>query len=174
MTFIRQIQPQVIVTFDPTGIYGHPDHIAISQLTVAAILHAGDPHFRDATNAEPYRVSKLYYITPSQQQLTTYQAAFGELATQVDGVLRRAYGWEPWAITTRIDTRMHWKTAWKAVSCHQSQLANFHFLEQQPAEVHQQLWGYQTYYRAFSLVNGGRKLETDLFEGLTHNSDHFD
>jgi hypothetical protein len=28
------------------------------------------------------------------------------------------------------------------------------------------LWGYMTYYRAFSTVNGGRAIETDLFEGL--------
>ena len=28
------------------------------------------------------------------------------------------------------------------------------------------LWGSQEFYRAYSTVNGGRKLETDLFEGL--------
>ena len=173
-TSIRQIRPQVIVTFDPTGLYGHPDHIAISQLTMGAILRAGDPCFRNTTNAEPYCVSKLYYIAPTQQQLTTYQAAFGELGMQVDGVLRQAYGWEPWAPTTRIDARAHWQTVWQAISCHKSQLANFQILEQQPAEVHEQLWGSQTYYRAFSLVNGGRKVEIDLFEGLSDNSDFVD
>jgi len=31
---------------------------------------------------------------------------------------------------------------------------------------HQALWGSQEYYRVFSLVNGGRNQETDLFEGL--------
>lgn len=168
---IRQIRPQVIVTFDVNGLYGHPDHIAISQLTTAAILHAAAPHFRDATNAEPYCVSKLYYIALSQQQLAAYQQAFGKLVMQVDGIHRKAFGWEPWAITTRIDAREHWQKVWQAVSCHQSQLANFQFLDQQPVEVHEQLWGYQTYYRAFSIVNGGRKVETDLFEGL---SDHCD
>ncbi len=171
---IRRIRPQVIVTFDPNGIYGHPDHIAISQLTMAAILHARDRCFRGTTNAKPYCVSKLYYIALSQKQLDTYQAAFGELVMQVDGVLRRVHGWEPWAITARIDARMHWKTAWQAVSCHQSQLPNFRFLEQQPGEFHEQLWGSQTFYRAFSLVNGGRNVETDLFEGLPDNSDLVD
>jgi hypothetical protein len=37
-----------------------------------------------------------------------------------------------------------------------------------PAEHHQSLWGSQEYYRTFSLVNGGRTRETDLFEGLRH------
>jgi len=33
-------------------------------------------------------------------------------------------------------------------------------------EQHKALWGEQTFYRAFSLVNGGRAVEYDLFEGL--------
>jgi hypothetical protein len=33
-------------------------------------------------------------------------------------------------------------------------------------EHHRSLWGSQEFYRAFSLVNGGRRLESDLFEGL--------
>ncbi len=35
---IRRVQPQVVVTFGPDGAYGHPDHIAISQFTTAAIV----------------------------------------------------------------------------------------------------------------------------------------
>ena len=35
-----------------------------------------------------------------------------------------------------------------------------------PAEHHRALWGVQEFYRAFSLVNGGRAHESDLFEGL--------
>jgi hypothetical protein len=35
-----------------------------------------------------------------------------------------------------------------------------------PDEHHRNLWGAQTFYRAFSLVNGGREVERDLFEGL--------
>jgi hypothetical protein len=35
-----------------------------------------------------------------------------------------------------------------------------------PEEHHRALWGTQEFYRAFSLVNGGRTLETGLFEGV--------
>jgi hypothetical protein len=38
--------------------------------------------------------------------------------------------------------------------------------EESQNEYHRQLWGCQTLYRAFSLVNGGRKPESDLFEGI--------
>ena len=37
-SYIERIKPQVIVTFSPDGGYGHPDHIAIGQFTLAAIL----------------------------------------------------------------------------------------------------------------------------------------
>src|SRR5262245_45932960 len=35
---VRRLQPQVVLTFDPYGAYGHPDHIAISQLTAGALV----------------------------------------------------------------------------------------------------------------------------------------
>ena len=35
---LRRVRPDVVVTFGPDGAYGHPDHIAISQLTTAAIV----------------------------------------------------------------------------------------------------------------------------------------
>jgi hypothetical protein len=39
-------------------------------------------------------------------------------------------------------------------------------LEELTEEQQTALWGSQEYYRVYSSVNGGRKLETDLFEGL--------
>ncbi|HMO55644.1 MAG TPA: PIG-L family deacetylase, partial [Tepidiformaceae bacterium] len=40
---IREIRPDVVVTFGQDGIYGHPDHIAISQFATAAVLRAASP-----------------------------------------------------------------------------------------------------------------------------------
>src|SRR4051812_25659316 len=42
---IRRIRPQVVTTFDPSGAYGHPDHIAICQFTTAATVAAADPTY---------------------------------------------------------------------------------------------------------------------------------
>ena len=39
---LRRCRPDVVVTFGPDGAYGHPDHIAISQFTTAAIVAAAD------------------------------------------------------------------------------------------------------------------------------------
>src|SRR5262249_45758153 len=40
--FLREARPDVVLTFPPDGAYGHPDHIAIAQLTAAAIVAAAD------------------------------------------------------------------------------------------------------------------------------------
>ncbi|MBI3943966.1 MAG: PIG-L family deacetylase [Chloroflexi bacterium] len=162
--YIRRVRPQVIVTFGPEGSYGHPDHIAISQFTGAAIVQAAGPD--PSTGEGPHRVSKLYYMVDNKEMLAILKPAIGDLSMEVDGAVRRALGWEDWAITTRIDADAYWQTAWQAVQCHRSQAPGFMEAEPLLELYHREIAGVQTYYRVFSLVNGGRRVESDLFEGL--------
>lgn len=163
---IRRIRPHVVLTFGPEGAYGHPDHIAISQFTTAAILQATRP-----PQDPPHAVSKLYYIAWRKNKWDAYQAALKKLTAKVDGVERQATPWPDWAVTTEIDTGGHWPTVWRAVSCHRTQMAVYRNLENLSEEHHRALWGTQEFYRVFSLVNGGRRPETDLFEGLRASED---
>ena len=39
---IRDVKPDVVLTFEPYGIYGHPDHMAIHRHAVAAFHAAAD------------------------------------------------------------------------------------------------------------------------------------
>ncbi|HET9952837.1 MAG TPA: PIG-L family deacetylase [Candidatus Eisenbacteria bacterium] len=153
---IRRLRPHVVVSFGPDGAYGHPDHIAVSQLAGAAIVAAASTH----------AVSKFYSMAMPEGAMAAYQAAFKKLTSLVDGVERQAHPWPDWAITTVVDTREQWETVWKAVACHDSQIAAYQRLRELSPEHHEALWGRQYYYRVFSSVNGGRRRETDLFEGL--------
>jgi LmbE family N-acetylglucosaminyl deacetylase len=153
---LHRIKPHVVITFAPDGAYGHPDHIAISQLTASAIVRAADVH----------QVQKLYQIAWSERKWSAYQAAFRNLSTTVDGIVRKASPWPEWMLTTALDTSTAWPTAWRAISCHKTQMSIYKELEKLSPEDHRGLWGTQEFYRVFSLVNGGRRRETDLFEGL--------
>lgn len=153
---IARVKPHVVITFGPEGAYGHPDHIAVSQLASAAVVAAAPAH----------RVSKFYYLEWSQQKWAAYQAALKSLSFTVDGVERRVSPWPDWALTTIIDTSHVWSTVWRAVSCHKTQMSIYKNLAHLPEDQHTAIWGTQEFYRAFSLVNGGRARETDLFEGL--------
>lgn len=166
VTQLRRNRPQVVVTFDPYGAYGHPDHIAISQFALAAVMASADPNYHLSHEWPPHRVSKFYYMASTKHGMADYQAAFGDLVMEIDGTERRSIPWPNWAITTRINTVDYWQQVWQAVSCHQSQLPSYGSLSQLPPAQHEILWGGQHLYRAYSLVNGGRQLESDLFEGL--------
>jgi LmbE family N-acetylglucosaminyl deacetylase len=166
---LRRVRPDVVLTFGPDGAYGHPDHVAISQFTTAAIVAAANPAFTFAgvgASAAPHAVSKLYHIAWPETAWAAYQAAFRKLTSTVDGVERQATAWPDWAITTVIDTRAYWAIVWRAVSCHESQVAAYERLKALSPQHHEALWGRQSFYRVFSTVNGGRARETDLFEGM--------
>jgi LmbE family N-acetylglucosaminyl deacetylase len=164
----RRVRPDVVVTFGADGAYGHPDHIAISQFTTAAVVAAADPAFplESGAGMRPHAVSKLYFIAWPESTWAAYQSAFKKLVSMVDGVERQVVPWPDWAITTVIDTRDFSSTVWQAVSCHESQMAAYERLQHLPPEHREALWGTQSFYRAFSTVNGGRARETDLFEGI--------
>lgn len=163
---LRRVRPHVVLTFGQDGAYGHPDHIAICQFTTAAVAVAADPSFASGDGDVPHRVAKLYYIAWSASTWAAYQDALKRLISKVDGVERQAVPWPDWSITTEIDTRATWETVWRAVSCHATQMGIFAGLKQLSPELHQALWGTQSFYRVLSTVNGGRGRETDLFAGL--------
>ncbi len=163
---IRRFRPDVVLTFGADGAYGHPDHIAISQFTTAAIVEAAQPSRRGDGGHPAHAVAKLYYIAWPKLAWEAYETAFRRLVSTVDGEERQATAWPDWALTTVIDTRAHWATVWKAVSCHESQVTAYETLRDLAPHHHEALWGWQSYYRVFSTVNGGRTRETDLFEGL--------
>jgi LmbE family N-acetylglucosaminyl deacetylase len=167
VSHIRKIKPQVVVTFPPDGNYGHPDHIAIGQFTSAAIVCATDPSYLDPENLPAHRVSKLYYMVDGENFINLIEPFIGDMTFPVDDQLRGEIAWKEWMITTRIDMAEHCVFAWKAIQCHQSQLPTLGPLAEMPEESAASVLAMQgTFYRAFSLVNGGRKVETDFFEGL--------
>src|SRR6187551_3268086 len=67
---IARIRPHVVITFGPDGAYGHPDHIAISQITCAAVVAAA---------GAGHQVSKLYFIAWSAGPWRAYEAALRKL-----------------------------------------------------------------------------------------------
>jgi len=159
---LRRVQPDVVLTFGPDGAYGHPDHIAICQFTTAAVVAAA----LSTGDGGAHLTKKLYYMAWPPSTWAAYEAAFGRVVSTVDGNVRQAVPWPEWAITTVIDTRRFWPDVWKAISCHDSQVAAYEGLKNLSPQHHEALWGAQSFYRVMSTVNGGRTQETDLFEGI--------
>ena len=60
---IRRFRPHVVVTFDPNGMNGHADHVAISRFTLDAVAAASDPRWSPA-GAPSHRVQRLLWNSP--------------------------------------------------------------------------------------------------------------
>jgi N-acetyl-1-D-myo-inositol-2-amino-2-deoxy-alpha-D-glucopyranoside deacetylase len=57
---VREIRPQVVVTYDENGGYGHPDHIQAHRVAMAAVEAAADPGYRPDLG-DPWESAKVYW-----------------------------------------------------------------------------------------------------------------
>lgn len=69
---IRELRPHVVVTYDPNGGYGHPDHIHAHDVTTAAVAAAGTDEFPGT----PWTVPKFYWTVIAR---SAFEAAMGAL-----------------------------------------------------------------------------------------------
>jgi LmbE family N-acetylglucosaminyl deacetylase len=162
---VREVRPQVVISFGPDGIYGHPDHIAICQLATAALVCAAD-HGYEPCQLSPHRVSKLYYFVCNPRLARAFTSAFGEISIGVDGVRRELVVWPDWAVSTCIAAEPFSQTCLRAILCHRTQFPSLPGIEQLSADQAREITGEGPFYRAYSLVNPGPAPETDLFAGL--------
>jgi len=68
VVLIRKIRPDIILTHDPIGTYGHPDHIAIQQAAVLSFFLAGVKEVLPE-EGEPFSPQKLYFHTLPRKAL---------------------------------------------------------------------------------------------------------
>ena len=124
---IRTLRPDVIVTFGPDGLYGHPDHIAVGTLTTAAFESAGDAsRYTEQLEQglQPHRASKLYYAQFPQTLAAELIASLSveHEAPQIWGFDADSFGVPEELITTRIDVGDEVLKKLKALRCHRTQL----------------------------------------------------
>ena len=123
---IRQIRPQVVITFDPVGGYNHPDHIAIQRATLKAFHASGDASCYP-NDLPPFQPQKLY-----SQVFPRVFIRLVVLLLPLFGQDPRHYGRnadidlvkiasQSYPIHARIDYRPVAEAKRKAVACHQSQ-----------------------------------------------------
>jgi hypothetical protein len=139
----------------------------VGQFTSAAIVCAADANYKDSENFAPHRVSKFYYMVDSENFIKLVAPFVGDITFPVDDQVRGEVAWKDWMITTRIEMTEHCHVAWRAIQCHKSQLPSLGLLAEMHEDAGVAVLAMQgTFYRAFSLVNGGREIENDLFAGL--------
>jgi N-acetyl-1-D-myo-inositol-2-amino-2-deoxy-alpha-D-glucopyranoside deacetylase len=78
VAIIRELRPHVVVTYDPEGGYGHPDHIHTHRVTVAAIAASDSGEYP----GEPWTVPKVYWTVFSKSAMAVGLDALGDLSPE--------------------------------------------------------------------------------------------
>jgi LmbE family N-acetylglucosaminyl deacetylase len=149
---MERYRPQVVVTYDENGGYGHPDHIQAHRITVAATQATGIP-------------DKLYYTAIPRKRFRELMEYFRTLDLGMDD-------WEPpedfgtpdELITAVVDVTPYTERKRKALMAHASQGDNIFFLRM-PEEAQRQAFGAEAFIRVRSDVAAPDR-EDDLFAGL--------
>ncbi len=168
VTLIRQLRPQVIITFGPEGIYGHYDHLAVHRWAAAAYELAADPDcFPERDACQPHQVSKLYYRVMPQEMLDAWNPEGRPAAVMMDGVPFPFVGYPASEISTVIDIGDHVEQKRQGILCHASQVGDASRYATAPEEVLADRWFRQETFRlARSTVGLPDGVESDLFDRL--------
>jgi N-acetyl-1-D-myo-inositol-2-amino-2-deoxy-alpha-D-glucopyranoside deacetylase len=119
------VMPQVIVTYDANGFYGHPDHIQAHRVTRRAVQIAADPGAVPAAGS-PWRVAKLY-ATAMPRSVLAGAIRLGPEApdgfAQAGAVADLPFGVPDEQVTTEIDGTGHLASKVAALRAHATQIA---------------------------------------------------
>ena len=167
---IREIKPDIVLTFDPMGGYKHPDHIHIQKATTLAFDKAADASFHPEAGP-PFKPLALYYHL--------FPRTFLKWATR----LMPLFGMDPrrWGRNkdidlkslvdikfpthARIDIRDVVDTKREAGACHASQ-GGILMRRGLMGFATRALEKHEDYMRIYPPANGNTKIAKDLFEGL--------
>jgi N-acetyl-1-D-myo-inositol-2-amino-2-deoxy-alpha-D-glucopyranoside deacetylase len=123
---VRDVRPQVLVTYDENGGYGHPDHIQAHRVAMAAVERAADPGHRPDLGAA-WDVAKVYWCCMPRsvlQQGVEAMAALGE-ASPFEGLGDLddlPFAVDDDVVTAAVDGRSHAGSKDAAMRAHATQI----------------------------------------------------
>ena len=161
---MRRTRPQVVITFNTFGAYGHPDHIKINQATVEAFQRL---------QGEPEHPQKLYYVTIPRTiiQLGLFIMRLQRKDPRKAGVnhdvdlLAAVDALTP--VTTRVPTGRYLAHAWSAADCYPSQVHISPFFRFARRFLGPILQGSTELSRVYPEPRPGEPIERDLFAGVS-------
>ncbi|HEX4432345.1 MAG TPA: N-acetyl-1-D-myo-inositol-2-amino-2-deoxy-alpha-D-glucopyranoside deacetylase [Frankiaceae bacterium] len=168
VAIMREVRPQVVITYDENGGYGHPDHIQAHNVTVAAFDLSGDASYEPELG-EPWAPAKLYY-----QAIPRSQFLEGMQALKDRGVATPEFDEEPsfivedHLITTVIDASGYLQAKVAAMRAHESQIAVDDFFFAMADGGGRMMFAQETFRLVRGEVGptGPDGKETDVFAGI--------
>lgn len=168
---LREVRPQVLITYDEEGGYPHADHIRTHDISVAAFDAAADPAYHPEAGA-PWQISKLYYLGGfSRDRLAAIDAgmrAYDGTAPYEEWIARMDSSGRPdrsGLVTTRVPVAEYFPQRDAALLAHETQIDPDSRWFIVPRDIEAAAWGTDDYELVKSLVETTVP-EDDLFAGL--------
>jgi mycothiol S-conjugate amidase len=167
---IRQFRPHVLITYDESGGYPHPDHIRSHVVAVEAYRAAADPE-RYPEAGRPWQISKLYYerILNAPRIRSVYDLLKKRYPdSPLIGKFESMRSWlddRPFKGTTQIEVGDQLDIRDAALRAHASQVAPDSPFFFWPNELVREAWPFDDYQLIESQTTA-RLPETDLFAGV--------
>jgi N-acetyl-1-D-myo-inositol-2-amino-2-deoxy-alpha-D-glucopyranoside deacetylase len=166
---IREVRPQVVITYNEVGGYGHPDHIQAHRVAVSGVEAAADPaRYPEAGPA--WSVGKLYYMALPlsflKQGWEALKAMGEETPFGVTSPEELPFGDPDEIVTTRIDARDWLDHKTDAMRAHRTQIqvdGPFFALSN---DVGQRAFGVEHYRLIRGTPPEAGQMEEDLFVGV--------
>jgi N-acetyl-1-D-myo-inositol-2-amino-2-deoxy-alpha-D-glucopyranoside deacetylase len=117
VAIVREVRPQVVVTYDENGFYGHPDHIQAYRVALRAFERSADPSFGEG---EPWAPSRFYATAIPLPELAARVGGgpFG----RVRSVEEFGFGVPGAQVTTRVEAGEHLAAKLAAMRAHATQI----------------------------------------------------
>jgi LmbE family N-acetylglucosaminyl deacetylase len=164
---IRRLQPEVVVTFEPNGGYGHPDHIAIHRHTVAAFQAAGNPD-QYPELGDAWQAKRLFYTAIPRSFFEAMRAQMEELGLdteELEWMNDTTLGWPDEKVHVNLDVAPTVELKWDALNCHRTQFGPGNLFRRLPKEKVMKLMQTEHFSLAWPEPQSDQKL-SGLFDGL--------
>ncbi len=164
---IRRIQPLVVITFEPNGGYGHPDHIAIHRHTVEAFHAAADPT-RFPEHGTPWQAHRLFYTAIPRsffQEMRQRLEALGVDTSEFERFEQAGAGWPDEDVHVGLDVSAQVDAKWAALQCHRTQFGPDNIFRRLPEDMGKQIMSHEHFVLAWPEDVPPRGL-VGLFDGL--------
>ncbi|MGH8792619.1 MAG: N-acetyl-1-D-myo-inositol-2-amino-2-deoxy-alpha-D-glucopyranoside deacetylase [Stackebrandtia sp.] len=138
VSVLREVRPQVLVTYDPNGFYGHPDHIQAHRVSVEAAKLVADPGFRPELGPA-HSTSKFYWTTVPKSVLAQSFEEFADSDDNpfagVESVDDLPFGVDDSEVTTCVTSPGFGDAKLAAVAAHATQIPPDNWLQKLAAEL---------------------------------------
>jgi mycothiol S-conjugate amidase len=166
---IRKERPEVVLSYDESRGYEHPDHVRVHEWGIRAFKEAGDPDLHPG-RGEPWQPSKLYYFaTFNRRRMEALHQAMLDAGKEspYEGWLEQweESGFRDPEITARVDVGDYVEVRTNALLAHATQIDPDSWWFAIPDDVIKKVYPWEDYTLVTSTVET-KNLEDDLFLGV--------